>query len=122
MAADNSYSTNEDNALTVTAPGVLGNDTDADGNPLTASVVAGPANGSLTLNADGSFTYTPNANYNGADSFTYKTNDGVVDSNTATVSITVVAVNGLAYNGGRLKQAVTAVEAGRPGTRAYRDA
>jgi VCBS repeat-containing protein len=55
--------------------------------------VSGPAHGSLTLNADGSFTYTPDANYNGADSFTYKANDGVADSGAVTVSLTVDAVN-----------------------------
>ena len=43
----------------------------------------------MTLNADGSFTYTPNANFNGTDSFTYKANDGTADSNVATVTITV---------------------------------
>ena len=56
-------------------------------------LVSGPAHGSLTLNADGSFTYTPAANYNGPDSFTYKANDGQADSNVATVSINVGAVN-----------------------------
>src|SRR6185437_12906686 len=54
---------------------------------------SGPAHGALTLNANGSFTYTPAANYNGADSFTYKANDGTADSNVATVSLTVTAVN-----------------------------
>ena len=52
-----------------------------------------PANGTVTLNADGSFTYTPNANFNGTDSFTYTANDGTADSNVATVTITVTAVN-----------------------------
>src|SRR6185369_13802690 len=52
-----------------------------------------PASGSLTLNANGSFTYTPNANFNGTDSFTYRANDGTVNSNAATVTITVNAVN-----------------------------
>jgi VCBS repeat-containing protein len=51
-------------------------------------LVSGPAHGTLTLNANGSFTYTPAANYNGPDSFTYKANDGQADSNVATVSIT----------------------------------
>ena len=45
------------------------------------------------LDATGGFTYTPNANFNGSDSFTYKANDGTVDSNTVTVTITVGAVN-----------------------------
>ena len=72
---------------------MLGNDTDVDGDTLTAVLVSGPAHGTLTLNADGSFTYTPDANYNGSDSFTYKANDGSADSNVATVSLTVSAVN-----------------------------
>ena len=53
-------------------PGVLGNDSDAEGDSLSAMVVTGPAHGSLTLNADGSLSYTPDANYHGADSFTYR--------------------------------------------------
>jgi VCBS repeat-containing protein len=93
VANNDAYGTNEDTALTVNAPGVLGNDTDADGNALTAVLVSGPAHGTLTFNANGSFTYTPAANYNGSDSFTYKANDGQADSNTATVSITVTPVN-----------------------------
>jgi VCBS repeat-containing protein len=92
-AVDDSYGTNEDTALTIAAPGVLGNDTDVDGNALSAIQVSGPANGTLVLNADGSFTYTPNANVNGTDSFTYKANDGTADSNTVTVTITVTPVN-----------------------------
>ena len=67
----------------------LSNDSDADGDTLTAAEVSGPSNGTLTLNTDGSFTYTPNANFNGSDSFTYQANDGSADSNIATVSITV---------------------------------
>ena len=74
-------------------PGVLDGDTDVDGDPLTAVLVAGPSHGTLTLNANGSFTYTPNANYNGTDSFTYRANDGSAHSNVATVTITVNAVN-----------------------------
>jgi len=94
VANNDSYSINEDAPLSIAAPGVLGNDTDAEHNPLTAVLLTGPAHGTLTLNANGSFTYTPAANYNGSDSFTYKANDGTVNSNTgATVSITVNAVN-----------------------------
>ena len=91
LAADDGYTTAEDTALSITAPGVLANDTDLD--DLTAVLVAGPTNGTLTLNADGSFVYTPNANWHGTDSFTYKANDGTVDSNVATVTITITAVN-----------------------------
>ena len=90
---DSTYSVNEDNPLNVAAPGVLGNDSDADSDPLTAVLVSGPADGLLTLNADGSFSYTPNADFNGGDSFTYVANDGFADSNLATVSIAVNPVN-----------------------------
>src|SRR5262249_47969884 len=69
------------------------NDSDVDGDALGAILVNGPAHGALTLNADGSFTYTPNANYNGADTFTYKANDGSLDSNVATVTLAITPVN-----------------------------
>ena len=78
--------------LNVVAPGVLGNDTDIDSLTLSAILVDGPANGTLTLNpADGSFSYTNNGSAATTDSFTYKANDGLLDSNIATVSFTVVA-------------------------------
>lgn len=89
IAADDVYNTNEDEALTVAAPGVLMNDADADNDPLTAVKVSDPTHGALTLNADGSFTYTPATDFTGADSFTYQANDGAADSNTATVTINV---------------------------------
>jgi VCBS repeat-containing protein len=93
VAFPDGYSTNEDTQLVVSAPGVLGNDSDVDANPLTAILVAGPSHGSLALDAYGSFTYTPFLNYHGPDSFTYKANDGIADSNVATVSLTVNPVN-----------------------------
>ena len=94
IVADDAYTTPEDTTLTVVAPGVLANDTDIDGDPITAILVDSPAHGTLSLNSDGSFTYTPALNYNGPDSFTYKANDGLADSPTnATVSITVTPVN-----------------------------
>jgi VCBS repeat-containing protein len=93
VANNDSYNTNEDTALTVAAPGVLGNDTDAESNSLTAALVSNSSHGTLAFNPDGSFTYTPAANFNGSDSFSYKANDGASDSNVATVSITVNAVN-----------------------------
>src|SRR5262249_57949445 len=75
------------------AEGVLANDTDVDGDKLTAVLDKGPGHGELTLNADGSFTYTPDANYNGADSFTYKANDGSLDNDPVTVNLTINPVN-----------------------------
>lgn len=89
VAVADAYAVNEDAVLTVVTPGVLGNDTDAELDSLTAVLVSGVTNGVLVLNPDGSFTYTPNADYNGPDSFTYKANDGSLDSNVVTVSITV---------------------------------
>ena len=88
-----SYSTDEDTALVIAAPGVLANDTDIEGDSLAAILVTGPANGTLALNPDGSFTYTPDANFSGTDSFTYRANDGTANGNPATVAITVGAVN-----------------------------
>jgi VCBS repeat-containing protein len=93
VAAGDAFSTAEDTVLTVAAPGVLGNDADPDGDPLTAVLVTGPSHGTLTLHADGSFAYTPAADFNGSDSFTYKASDGSLSSNPATVTITVTAVN-----------------------------
>src|SRR5207253_6725931 len=93
VAVPDSYSTNEDTTLTVPPPGVLANDTDADGDTLTAVLVTGPIHGTLTLNPNGSFTYTPAANYNGPDQFVYQAYDGANYSNPATVALTVVPVN-----------------------------
>ncbi len=83
----------EDTPYTRAAPGVLGNDTDLDGDPLTAMLVSGPANGQLTLMADGSFTYTPNLNFFGADSFVYRASDGELTSLDTTVFLQVQPVN-----------------------------
>jgi len=94
VAVADAYSTNEDTTLNVAAPGVLGNDSDVDSPSITAVLVSAPPNAaSFALAADGSFVYTPNANFSGIDSFTYKANDGSADSNTVTVTITVNAIN-----------------------------
>src|SRR5882724_6714326 len=90
VAVDDSVTTAEDTPILVS---MLANDTDTENDPLTAVIVSGPTHGTLTVNADGGYVYTPNADYNGSDSFTYKANDGAADSNVATVSITVTAVN-----------------------------
>ena len=93
LAMDDAYDVDEDGTLTIDAPGVLEDDTDADGDTLTMKVITHPVHGTLTPNADGSFTYKPNANYHGDDMFTYVANDGYADSATATVTITVHSVN-----------------------------
>jgi hypothetical protein len=92
VAVDDSYTTNQDTALTVSAPGVLDNDTDAELDPLTAVWDSGPSNGMVDLGANGSFVYTPTTGFSGVDSFAYYANDGSDDSNIATVMITVTAV------------------------------
>src|SRR6185312_213464 len=90
VATDDSVTTPEDTAVT---GAVLSNDTDVDGDSLTAALVSGPKNGTLAFNTDGTFTYTPDADFNGTDSFTYQASDGTADSNVATASITVSPVN-----------------------------
>jgi hypothetical protein len=84
-----SYSTTINTDLNITAPGVLGNDIDPENSLLTASLVNGPANGTLSLNTDGSFTYSPFIDYIGADGFIYKANDGTNNSVDTTVTINV---------------------------------
>ncbi len=95
VANPNAYTMTEDSTLSVAAPGLLSNDTDADGPGLAVVVATGPAHAAaFSTLPNGSFTYTPAANYaSGPDSFTYKTSDGMADSDVATVTITVTAVN-----------------------------
>jgi len=89
VAVNDGYTEDEDVVLKVAAPGVLGNDSDPDGNPITASRFSDPTDGLLTLLPDGSFTYTPDPGFFGTDSFTYRAFDGSAFSNIATVTITV---------------------------------
>ncbi len=83
------YTTDEDTTLA----GALGNDSDPDGDTLSAALATGAAHGTVTLDADGSFTYTPAANYAGPDSFTYAVSDGRGGTATGTVNLTVLPVN-----------------------------
>ena len=92
-AEADSYTTDEDTPLTLAAPGVLDNDQDPDRDGLAAALVSGPARGTLELNADGSLSYTPAPDYNGSDSFSYKASGGNQDSDPATVTINIKAVN-----------------------------
>lgn len=92
VAANDAYSARVGSTLSVAAPGVLGNDSDPEGSPLSATLVSGTSGGTLTLNANGSLSYTPRLGTS-ADSFTYRVSDGALSSNTATVSIAVAAAN-----------------------------
>ncbi len=90
VANNDSASVQEDTIATGT---VRGNDSDADGDPLSFSLNTGPSNGIATVNPDGSFTYDPSQNFNGVDSFTYTVDDGKGATDTGTVTITVAPVN-----------------------------
>ena len=94
VAANDNYSTPQDTVLNQPAPAVLSNDSDSDGDPITAVLVADVTNGNLVLNANGSFSYTPDNGFTGADSFTYQADDGQELSNLATVDITVTPTGG----------------------------
>jgi hypothetical protein len=91
VAGADAFATGANITLTVAAPGVLANDTDVDiGDTLTAVWVSGPVNGTLTLNADGSFVYVPNTGFIGVDTFIYRARDALMaPSEPVTVTITV---------------------------------
>lgn len=92
-ARDDDYKTDEDTKLTVAAPGVLDNDDVGAVGSLAASLSSGPSHGQLTLNPNGSFTYTPSLNYCGSDGFRYVADNGYLPSEEATVEIDVNCVN-----------------------------
>lgn len=114
VANPDSYATPQNQVLNVAAAGVLANDTDANGNPLTAVLASGPAHAqSFTLNANGSFSYTVAGAYTGADSFTYYANDGTANSATpATVGLTITAPPATCYTGATNGGSVTACVTG----------
>ncbi|BBI99708.1 hypothetical protein FGKAn22_14010 [Ferrigenium kumadai] len=91
VATNDSYSVIKGGALTVAAGGVLSNDSDQHRDLLTSVLVQEPSNGSLKLNANGSFNYVPKAGFAGTDRFTYRAHDGALYSNDATVTLTVSA-------------------------------
>nr|WP_246119382.1 DUF1566 domain-containing protein [Aliikangiella coralliicola] len=88
VASSQSVSVNEDESIDITLQA-----TDGNGDTLSYQLVDLPANGSAVLVGQNTVTYTPNANYFGNDSFTFKANDGALDSNVAMVTIDVIAVN-----------------------------
>jgi hypothetical protein len=93
FAVADGYTTLEDTPLVVAAAGILANDIDPGPGPLQALLITDVSNGTLALNDGGSFTYTPNPNYVGADSFTYRASDGTADSNPIPVTLTVTPDN-----------------------------
>ncbi len=93
VANDDSYSTAEDTPLNIASPGVLDNDNDPDGDPMTASPVNDPDHGVAVLATNGSFTYTPAADYSGPDTLSYVADDGQQSSTVTLVNIDVTPVN-----------------------------
>jgi hypothetical protein len=116
VANNDSYTTNENTPLTVSAPGVLANDTDPNNRTLLAFDVSGPVSGTLTFSPDGSFTYVPNAGFYGTDSFTYQAKDtaGAL-SNVATVTITVNPTPPVANNDSYTTNENTPLNVSAPG-------
>ena len=92
-AQPDAFAATEDTLLSIAAAnGLLANDRDAEGDPFTAALVSPPTHGSLQLQADGSFSYLPNSNFFGTDSFTYRSSDAR-PSPPATVTLTIAPVN-----------------------------
>jgi len=89
VAHDDAYAATTGVTLSVPAPGLLGNDTDGDGDALTTQLVDGSGNGSLDVNADGSFSFKSGGSFSGDRTFTYRVTDGIAWSAVATVTITV---------------------------------
>jgi len=104
VAANDAYTTPFQTALSVAAPGVLSNDT---GTGISVTANTDPANGTVTQSSDGSFTYTPNTGFSGADSFTYTITDGFSQTSTATVNLTVDALTVLPGINGTVTDAGT---------------
>jgi len=88
-AHDDAYSTALDTVLDRAAPGVLGNDTDADGDTISSLLVTQATHGTVNLSNDGAFIYMPDAGFRGTDGFTYRLNDGTTFSTMGTVAIQV---------------------------------
>ena len=90
VAGDDAISTNEDTAVTYA---VLGNDSDPEGDSFKVNSATDGASGTVTINPDGTLTYTPDSDFNGTDSFTYTIEDGWGETHSATVTVTVAPVN-----------------------------
>ena len=121
-ASNDSYSTAQDKPLRVSAPGLLANDSDPDGDALTAAEVTDPAHGEVFVRADGSFAYFPDEGYAGADSFTYKAKDGSSASGPATVTISVGDATAPMVKGTTPANAATGVAPGANVTATFSEA
>jgi len=115
VAQNDEYNDVAGSSLTVDPPGVLGNDNDPDGDPMTAVLVSDVSSGILSLAGDGGFSYTSNGGFSGSDSFTYTANDAGGASNEATVTIHVAAagqtsINSTSANGSEPLSAVGELE------------
>ena len=93
VAQNDTYTLPEGTTLNQPAPGLLQNDTDPESGGLTASKVTDPINGTVTVNPNGSISYTHNGSETTTDAFTYRISDGTNQSNIATVSLTITPVN-----------------------------
>jgi large repetitive protein len=132
VAVNDSYTVNGNGSIIVAAPGVLANDSDPNAAPLTAAWLVGPNKGVLSLNAKGSFTYTPTNGFTGADTFFYTANNGALSSAPASVTLNVTApqpdfvVTGISVtpavvsNGGPFSVSVTVTNQGTSGGNAGR--
>lgn len=89
VSVSDSYEVTGDSLAVTTSAGVLANDSDADGDALTALLISGPSDGSLVLLSDGGFTYTPDAAFSGIDSFVYQPFDGANTGPARTVTLNV---------------------------------
>ena len=90
VATLDNYQVTMNDVLNVIPPGILTNDSDVDGDSISADLMVDVLNGTLDLNDDGSFTYTPDLDYTGSDSFEYRVYDGTVYGNTVQVIIQVL--------------------------------
>ena len=93
VAMEDAYTTQQETVLSSAPQSVLDNDSDPDGNPLTALLETGPARGTLALSLDGTFFYTPTLGYSGEDAFSYRASDGLLASDVATATITFIPVH-----------------------------
>ena len=105
---NDAYLAAENTPFSVAAPGVMANDYNPDSEVnLTAELATLPANGTVALNPDGSFTYTPNTGFTGTDSFTYHLVDNTAITSAATVTLTVQAPSVISLGQVRLNPAPT---------------